>query len=256
MKRRAILIEAGKARGQEVLNGPPIDVSRLRRWMSNNVGGAWDDADFEELHNSDEKAVKAAVARAKGNEYAFVAFSGHGWISHNTLTGKYTQMVILGDGKSVSLDTLRPDVAKCTILCDACRVVEPYVTLSATFAESLRYKKAAERAFPRFMYRDTFDRAVKDAGDGAFFMFGCAVNECCYEDTFNGGYFTGAIIDEAGTWAESARVSSIYNVESALARATPVVSARAQRFNPPQNPTGGGENRNKGNRFPFGVFLA
>lgn len=61
MNRKALLIEAGKARGQQALPGPAIDVDRLRTWFLSNDGGAWEGSEINTLSNPSSSDVSAAV---------------------------------------------------------------------------------------------------------------------------------------------------------------------------------------------------
>ena len=255
MNRRALLIEAGKAKHQKAIAGPPQDVRRLRLWLTSNNGGAWEDSEIETLSNPTFAEVSAAVTRAGKGEYAFVSFSGHGWIEEDPRTGGRKQKVIVGSGESIDLASLRPGVKKCTLLCDACREVEQVMKFSEAVAKAMKYARDREQ-YTRASYRKWYDDAITAAADGAFFLYGCLPNECSYEDPMEGGYFTEAMIVSAARWCDNVTAHGCLLMPRALEMATPVVAHKAARFTPQQHPTGGPENRSRGNDFPFAVAFA
>jgi len=91
MIRRAVLVEAGDVPGQTKITGPEHDVRRMRVWLTSNVGGAWEDHEIETLSNPSPTQVRTAVERAAGADYTVSAFSGHGWIEENGMTGERTK---------------------------------------------------------------------------------------------------------------------------------------------------------------------
>ncbi len=249
MKRRAVLIEAGEAKGQKKITGPGHDVRRMRTWLTSNVGGAWEDYEIETLHNPSLAEVRAAVRSAGDAEYSVSAFSGHGWIEEDGITGRLTQKIILGTGESVDFGVIRPTSTKSLLICDACREVERITRLSESVNAALRYqRKSADYSRP--LYRRAFDEQVRSANPGAFFMYACSVDEYAYEDPLNGVYFTIGLIEQAAEWWRDCDDSDILLVQDAFEQAREIVQVRK----PEQSPQGGPENRS-GNDFPFAVCI-
>src|SRR5262249_43864403 len=116
------------------------------------------------------------------------------------------------------------------------------------------YARERER-YTRESYRAWFDAAIEDAAEGSFTLYGCAVNQYCYEDPLAGGYFTSALIEEAADWTDRARTDGCLVMPTALQLATSIVSARTMHYSPKQEPNGGPQNRTRGNNFPFAVAL-
>lgn len=254
MIRKALLIEAGKAKGQKEIAGPAVDVSRLRTWFGSENGGAWEHGEIVTLSNPSPVQVQAAVAALGGAEYAFVSFSGHGYIDQDGRTGKQTQKIIVGTGEEMNFASLRPTVKKVLMVCDACRVVEVVRRFTdATLIEN-RLKLARKR-YDRAAFRSWFEAAVTTAAEGAFTMYGCGVNQVCYDDPLEGGFFTSSLIDSAAEWSDHVGKNGCLAAQDALKMAAGTVSVKTAGKSPPQHPTGGPENRSLGNPFPFAVCL-
>lgn len=253
MKRRAILIDSGEA-GSPEIKGPSIDVRRLKTWMSNNNGGAWNEPEFEVLDNPSIRQIDEAISRAGSADYAIVSFSGHGCIEEDSRTGRHTQKIVVGNNETIDFERLRPRARKLVMLCDACRIVQQSLTLNESLERSIKAAQAKSWA-TREMYRARFDAAIEDAAEGSFTMYGCSVGEYCYEDSINGGYFTDAMIENAAKWCDSRTTSGCLVAQDALTSAAKAVNLRTRHLNPSQNPNGGPSNRTHGNPFPFAVEI-
>ena len=254
MIRKALLIESGKAKGQKEIAGPAVDVGRLRTWFGSENGGAWEQREIATLSNPSPAQVQASVTGLAGADYAFVSFSGHGYIEQDARTGRQTQKIIVGTGEEMNFASLRPSVKKVLMMCDACRVVE----VVRRFAESSLIEnrlKLARKKYDRAAFREWFEAAVTNAAEGAFTMYGCGVNQVCYDDPLEGGFFTSSLIDSAAGWTDRVAKNGCLPAQDALTLAAGAVSVRTAGKSPPQQPTGGPENRTLGNPFPFGVCL-
>jgi len=250
MKRKALLIEAGKAKGQNPLTGPERDVIRLKKWLESNIGGAWNEDEIIELHNPSPLQVRSAISNCGSSDFSFVSFSGHGCIEEDQY-GRQAQKIVVGSGEDMIWDELKPSSLKNILICDACRVVEKIVVnMSESVKAAQKYERRAAEQYTRAQYRDAFDRAISNANPGTFFMYGCSPNQYSYEDPLNGGYFTISLIEAAANWWENQNNSSVLYVDSAFDRAKRLVASRK----PTQVPFGGPENRS-GNAFPFGICL-
>jgi hypothetical protein len=198
--------------------------------------------------------VAAAVRRAGAAEYAFVAFSGHGWIAEDADTGRRLQKVVVGTGESLDFRSLRPKAKKVTMLCDVCREVIRLKRFTEHRKAAAAFSLGPEM-YTRESYRSWYDAAIEDAAEGAFFLYGCSADEYCYEDPLAGGYFTGGLIDNASSWAGSAASDGCLPMQTALAMVTETVASMTAHLRPQQHPRGGPENRSRGNPFPFAVAL-
>jgi hypothetical protein len=252
VKRRALIIEASKAKNQAVINGAAEDARRLRVWLNHNNGGGWNDDEIETLSNPSMAQVTAALTRARA-DYTWVSFSGHGYIEEDSRTGRRTQKVIIGTGEEIPFTSLRPVSDKCTLVCDACRIVEETAYFSERVAKAMIYKRSHDK-YSRSTYRNWFDVAIDRANSGAFFMYGCSAGQFSYEDPLVGGYFTAALIEGAANWSDSVEASGWLSMQAAIDEAAAKVTLRTANKKPPQNPTGGPENRS-GNSFPFAVAI-
>jgi hypothetical protein len=254
MTRYAVLIEAGKAKNQTPLSGPAEDVRRLRLWMIGSSGGAWNDAEVETLSNPSTQQVTEAITRAGRAGYAFVSFSGHGYIEEDARTGRRIQKVTIGTGESIDFSSLRPKAKKCTLVCDACREVHKVTFFAEAVNRAIKYAREKEK-YSRQLYRAWFDSALVGAADGVFTMYGCSPGQYCYEDPLTGGFFTESLIEIAASWASNATKDGCMPMQEVLNAAAVRVGAMSRDKKPPQNPHGGPENRTKGNAFPFAVAL-
>ena len=254
MIRRALLIEAGKAKGQKVIEGPAADIRRLRTWFGDQDGGAWNDCEILSLNNPSPSEVTRAVLGLSGVDYAFVSFSGHGYIQENARTGSRTQKIILGTGDEMDFAALRPNVDKCLLVCDACREVHKVFWMAEARLSHVPVKLARKR-YTRESYRLWFEAAITQAAAGAFRMYGCRPTQVCYEDPLEGGFFTSSLIDSAASWVDSATGHGCLLAQEVLTLAANRVSLLAHGKNPAQLPSGGGEDRSGRNAFPFAVAL-
>jgi hypothetical protein len=253
MNRYAVLIGSGNA-APPLLQGPAVDVRRLKTWMMHNNGGAWEESEIAALVDPTVAQIAEAIDRAGRADYAFVAFSGHGGIEQDSRTGYQVQKIIVGNNLTYDFLALTPKSKKSTLVCDACRVVEQVVVFNERVEKSIKFARAKVAA-TRAMYRTRFEAAVTAAAEGVYTMYGCAVGQYCYDAGINGGFFTGSLIDNAAAWCDRVTASQCLAMHEVLSMAAQAVSARTQNLTPPQHPNGGPQNKTLGNPFPFAVAL-
>jgi hypothetical protein len=248
MKRRALLIEAAKATGKNVILGCERDVERLNSWLLSLPGGAWNEEEIITLHNPNRMQIESSRGILDQADFSFVSFSGHGRIIED-FTGKRTQMLTIGTGVEINFDILKPKSPKAIISCDACREVER-VGEPPLEIESFTKCAKAKSMHSRKEYRDKFELAVRLASVGNFTMFSCSSNECAGDDALNGGVFTDALLNRAGEMFSSATRTTVFDIETVFAATRDSVA----KAHPDQNPEGRPSNRT-GNPFPFCIYI-
>jgi hypothetical protein len=219
--------------------------------MISSNGGAWENSEIIPLPDPSRSEVESAMGEIVVAQYAFVHFSGHGWVDKDSRSGRKTQMIILGDGSSIDLMELLPKTVKSTLSCDACRKV--HVRPSKDTLRGLLEKLAFEED-NRQLCRIRFDEAISNANPGTYYMFGCAMDTYCYEDPINGGYFTSALIDNASDWSRLSHPTPCLSIPSVVTMAKETVRSQTSHLDPVQIPIGNPGNRN-GNEFPFAVSV-
>lgn len=81
MKRHAFLIGyTAEDSDEETIDGVLNDLRKYKDYLRTLKGGAWDDSEITVLNNTTETMLKLEIAinSAKGLDFAFVVFSGHG----------------------------------------------------------------------------------------------------------------------------------------------------------------------------------
>src|SRR4051794_12363144 len=100
MKRLALLIEASEVPGETKLDGAAADVVSYAEWLGMRSGGQWYDSEIVALNTPRVSEVKKALTAIGKVDYAFVAFSGHGYHSKELNETK----VCLRDGNMLARD--------------------------------------------------------------------------------------------------------------------------------------------------------
>ena len=124
-------------------------------WLYSKPGGDWFDSEIRTLHTPTVSEVKKAIQSAGQVDYAFVAFSGHGFHSKELDLTK----LCLRDGRMTVRDII-PDAARCTVVVDACRNVMPEIfekSFELSLNEAKRYAKFAEAR----NFRKNFENLVR-----------------------------------------------------------------------------------------------
>ena len=242
MKRYALLIEASEVPGEGSLPGAVVDVKNHHRWLYSKSGGDWYNHEIVTLNTPRVAEVKKAIEIAGKLDYAFVAFSGHGYHSQELDQTK----VCLRDGR-LSVRELLPDTNRCTCIIDACRNV-----LSELLFESYEVKAERSVGFAKAAlqknFRQEFEGLVAKAEKGPEFLYSCDLHESAGEAPQSGGYFSRFLVESGNTFAtQNTDGSKWMSVKAAFTNAAEGTTARNRTQHPRFEP---------GRRlvhFPYGV---
>jgi len=245
MRRKALIIEASKAEIQNDLPGARVDAERFSEFLLSDFGGAWDPPEITVMHTPNAAEVMQAKREMRAADYAFVAFSGHGY--HVRGGGVDDTKICLRNGDEIDVLELNPATDRCFIIIDACRSL-----VHEEVEKGARLKKGAfmvEDMSRRYRFRQLFDQYVKVAEKGAIYAYACDVTESAQESK-QGGYFSRALVECSDGWASNkpGTLDSVYDVNSAFSCAKISVNRKAPQQNPQFQPG----RRHK--FFPFAVW--
>lgn len=224
MKRFALIVEASEVPDEDKLPGAVADAENYYAWLYSKSGGDWFGSEIVALHTPTVSEVNQAVASAGKVDYAFVAFSGHGF-HHGGLDE--TQVCLRGG--FMAARRLMPNADRCAIIVDACRhvlgeEVRESIKLSATYNKAFTY---AERD-----YRKDFEVEMASADKGTVFLFSCDLDEAAGEGS-RGGYFSRALYQVGLDFRLSNTEGKNWlSMDKAFSRA----AAKTRTRNPQQNP--------------------
>ena len=241
MKRYALLIEASEVPDEDVLEGATADVQAYRDWLYSKPGGDWLDSEIVRLHTPRISEVRKALLLAGKVDYAFVAFSGHGFHSKELDLTK----LCLQNGR-MTVREIIPDAARCTVVVDACRNVMPEIfrkSFQLTLNEAKRYAKFAEER----NFRQEFEDLVAEAEKGPVFLYSCDLDESAGESRL-GGYFSRFLVEAGNVFGDqNTDGSKWFSVKGAFRDAAEATTLRNRQQHPQFEP---GRRRA---HFPFGV---
>jgi hypothetical protein len=241
VKRFALLIEASEVPGETKLPGAKADVEGYHSWLYSLSGGDWRDDEIVCLHTPRVSEVKHALAVAGKVDYAFMAFSGHGYHAKELDLTK----VCLRGGR-LSVRDMIPDTNRATVVIDACRNVMPEI-FTESFELSLNQRMKFAKAIVRRNYRKDFEMQVAAAEKGYTFLYSCDLDESAGESA-RGGYFSRFLLEAGAEFAvHNSDGSKWYPMDSAFSAAAAATTARNRTQRPQFEP---GRRRQ---HFPFGV---
>lgn len=241
MKRFALLIEASEVPNQTKLPGAVADIQGFSTWLKTQSGGLWRKEEIVDLHTPTVASVKSAIRLAGSVDYAFVAFSGHGFHAKELDLTK----ACLRDG-DMSIRDLFPTADRGSIVVDACRNVMPEIfeeTIQMSLVRESRFAKASVARD----YRKDFDVAVANAEKGYTFLYSCDLNESAGESP-RGGYFSRYMLEAGLAFAEKhIDGTSWLSMSNAFDRASQSTTARNKLQHPQFDPG------RRLKHFPFAV---
>jgi len=257
MKRRALLIDAGRSSTDDIIDGCRVDVMQMKAWLMSNAGGAWDEeTEICWLHNRTLAIIEQGKRWVDAADFAFVAFSGHGHI--NEVGGNSHQIVIVGNCEEVNFDRLRPNTGKSIVICDACRKVHMREPIIKSFSEGVqKYARMEARKFTREDYKREYLRLLGEA-DGRYTMYSCSTGQYSGDDKTNGGRFTRTLLSCAGHWyTDIAGPLQHITIGHVFGEAMPIVGAksRADNANYPQDPKAYSTVRGVSSKYPFVIHF-
>jgi hypothetical protein len=232
MKRKAVLIEASNARGQNEIPGAKVDVENWRRFLMSECGGVWYDSEIVILSKPTPTQVSAALA-VDSDTYLFVAFSGHGCDGS----------VVLNDwNDDFGIDQLRPRSSRGTLIVDACRgtseakryafanvaatntvmaraIQESTVLLNASMGRATEFRSAAilNRATTVSAPTERFywDVLTTQRSSGVVDMLACTRGQGAGEDPKAGGYYTSLLLESADAWRKAGSDTGWHSTKAA-----------------------------------------
>ena len=187
------------------------------------------------------------------SDYAFIAFSGHGYFSKLD----DATVLMLKRGETISAMELAYRSTKRTIILDCCREIRiesallEYREKSATFsAETQRRSPDGQRC------RDKFINEIRNASQGIVALHSCSPGQTAGDDERNGGHYTSCLLAGARLWADklsdNTRDNQTHTYSVIAAHNSAEVSLKS-RYGQMQTPWID-KPRTEENYFPFAVF--
>lgn len=231
MERKALIIECSNVAGLDKLPGATIDASSWRDYLISARGGAWYNSEIVILRNPDKSMVINEV-NSINSDYAFIAFSGHGYVSKET-----SLTMVCVNGGNLSESELTPSAQRSVVVMDSCR--------GALLESAMR--SVASSLLSKGLnlyddYRKIFDESVLSAEAGECKIYGCAFDQAAQESSA-GGLFTKSFIETGENW----RGRGALDIKSAFDNAYQLVRSRDKV----QTPVFRGGRRLR--HFPFAV---
>lgn len=211
MNRQAIIISAPGILNQKgYLEGALKDSQLWREYLMSLAGGEWYSNEIKIFTNESKSIIKSYIDNCSG-DYAFVAFSGHGFVnSQNGLTYCKTR-----ENEYMTEHELKPaKISKVTISLDTCREVTSPSALLETLVKS-QERTLMGISNKRIHTRAYFDTHVAKNLDGTIVLYGASENEEADENR-NGGYYTQSIIKCGLNFAINKNSPDILDVYDAL----------------------------------------
>lgn len=243
MKRRAIVVVCPKSSRHGDLPGTEADAKNYLDYLQSVEGGAWNSDEIAVYRNPSRAELLRALASTWGIDYAFLAFSGHGY--HIQGGGLDETRLLLNDGEEMSVPEFTTGRNRELVVIDACRkvehVAEPEKKIFARLSEM------EKSGYTRLQCRALFERKVMEAEEGRIEMYSCDLDQAAGESP-RGGHFTRALLDGARQWADILVYSGSHTLS---AREAFSIAEKGTRN--PQRPQ-----YHPGRRlvhFPFGVMI-
>ncbi len=238
MNRKALIIYCDDTESG-FLNGPSIDNTNLRNYLTSYCGGNWYENEIKSLNNPTIQQVRNAINLMKNADYSFVVFSGHGWINTDEDNTQYLE-VANGD---IAINELITDAERQTILIDSCRgFLRP---LMESFEKGL---SGAVRTYSSTTStRTLFNTLVLKAEEGISVMYSASENQSSV-DSPKGGAYIYSVIAVCRNWFVNNKTSNYLTIKNAHDLAIPFMKSK---FITKQKPVMSTDKRMR--YFPFAV---
>lgn len=180
MKKFAVLIGSPT---EPYLNGVKYDLENVKKFLMSSNGGAWEDVVeiFVSKFNPTLEEIKKELDKFKSCDFAFIYFSGHGFI--NTETGYDT--LVLNFKEKIIVTSIQNLCKRQITIIDACRANFP--TLSHFEGPTKDYMSFDQSNLEFSKHR--FNDYLNNCGNGNALLFACQSGQSA-EDTSLGGYFS------------------------------------------------------------------
>ncbi len=194
MKRRALIIGSplNKSDGENYLPGVEVDLRSYQEFLMSPLGGSWTKAEVVALRNPTNAQIQVELNALRSVDYSFVLFGGHGYFDK----GKSTTMIDINAYTSIDSKDLRAGARTHTLVIDCCRKVANIVLKA--LAEELREIQRLDPAACRRL----FDEGLAAASGALTVLWGCSIGEGAGDDSANGGYYSGGLLEVAADWAK------------------------------------------------------
>jgi|SRR5579864_92068 len=253
MNRFALIIDGSRVDPVYPIDGCARDADAWESWLTSPAGGGWKTGEYKVLNNPTKDQIDNYKSKLDKADFAISTFSGHGRILDHD--NRHVQLLTIAgiDGPvEISLSYLVPKAPKAIIVCDACREVQPAPQMKAARAFTLTENLALEPK--REAYRAAYEKAVRDADNGLYYLFACSKDEFAADDPQKGGLFTQTLLDTAqGWWLAQTGAATLY-IGRAFTLAEPEVKRVAQKKDRNQQPQAIADPRTR-LAFPFAVQL-
>ena len=233
MERKAIIIGGYDHEKNVPSIGVSQDIAAWRSFLSSPLGGSWRHDEINVIANADAAAVANSVEDASSADYAFVCFSGHGYLTKDKHGFNETKL-ILRDGVEISERDLNTGRSWCMAIFDCCRKME-----SEEPAASLESLKESFALRPANEARAIYEQALRRCEKGYVRVYSADVDEGA-EDYYS---FTRALIDSA--------TDMVREIQEEVLRVDKAVESARPKLGPKQNPVYVGGRRLA--HFPFAV---
>lgn len=226
MRRKAVIVICPGARGTRgFLPGAEADAKLYTEFLCSLAGGAWNLSEITVLRNPTTVDVGQCIGRLRC-DYAFVVFSGHGWIGEEN----YIELV---DNDHAPVTVLRTGAPRQTIIIDACRTHVREVYTESREDESVAQLGGRRDRSAFLRSRAIFEAAVGKAELGTIPVFSCSPGEEAGE-TARGSNFARSLIDSALEWRASRPNAQALGIDNATGRAAQKIRTRFLHIQSPQ----------------------
>ena len=212
MTRRAVIISnPGETGAENYCRGVLKDVENYRSFFLSAIGGAWKNAEIEEMNRPSVGEVRLKMKILAAFEYVVIVFSGHGWHS----TDVDSTVLELRKEQEIDSAELRLTTTRESLILDCCR--EKHRGLAEARAFDQMLAKAAARFNPEECRR-FYDKRIQECSTELVVMYACGAGQLAADDDQKGGIYSYNLLEASKDWADNSKVdiSSQYNILSVV----------------------------------------
>jgi len=172
------------------LNGTKKDIINLRKFLSSNIGGAWEDFEFcEPIQNPSKVQLMNVINRLKyeNNDYVIVLFSGHGEQKREL------QIEINENGEKINESEIKGIAKRQLTIFDCCRYFQ-----QENYREDSMFSKSQLNFSDnkRNIIRQRYDERIMRAIPQQATLYSCSIGQYSY-DTNDGAVYLSYLLKAA-----------------------------------------------------------